>query len=280
MDKTKRAPGRCIIMINKFGKDSKLYIKAKVTNGVTMLEDSFFTAPYKIAKPFFDDTKGIMNIMVMAASAGIMEGDCYRINIELGDSSRVALHGQSYNKIHRMKEGYASQFNKFLLGKGAFFDYVQKPTIPFARSRFYSISECHLKRSSAFLYSEVFACGREKRGERFEFKEYKSCNKVYYNGELIFLDNQLLLPDCQRLEGIGFFEGYTHQATLAFFCDNFNYRLLDRFYELLKNIHGIDYGLTTIKRFGTIIRMLGNSSDFLERILINLRDEIYNVITE
>ena len=40
------------MMKNKFGKESRLYIEAKVLNGKTYLEDSYFTAPYKIAKPF------------------------------------------------------------------------------------------------------------------------------------------------------------------------------------------------------------------------------------
>lgn len=262
-------------MSNNFGKDSELYIKTKAVNGVTMLEDSFFTAPYKIAKPFFDDTKGVMNIVVMSASAGIMEEDYYRMHIELGRSSKASLYGQSYNKIHRMKEGRASQFNKFFLEEEAFFDYAQKPTIPFADSSFHSATECYLKFGSEFLYSEVLACGREKRGERFEFKEYKNCNRVYYHEELIFLDSQLLSPSCQNLEGIGFFEGYTHQATLAYFCDRFNDNLLERLFGILDNLPGIDFGLTKTKRFGMILRILGNSSDYLEKILFSLREEIY-----
>lgn len=263
-------------MSNNFGKDSELYIKAKAVNGITTLEDSFFTAPYKIAKPFFNENKRLMNILVMSASAGIMEGDCYRVNVELGAASRTALLGQSYNKIHRMKDGYATQVNQFFLESGAFFDYAQKPTIPFAGSSFHSTSECRMKSGSSFLYSEVLACGREKRGERFEFKTYKNCNKVYLNGDLIFMDNQLLSPECQVLDGIGFFEGYTHQAALAYFSEDFEDGLLESLYGILEHINGIDFGLTKIKKHGMLVRILGNSSDFLEKNLDGLRDEIYN----
>jgi len=100
-------------MINKFGQDSELHIKAKNINGRTCLEDYFFTAPYKIAKPFWDEKKGLMSIIIMSASAGIMEGDCYRTRVELGAGAKVALRGQSYTKIHYMQEGRASRFNQF-----------------------------------------------------------------------------------------------------------------------------------------------------------------------
>jgi urease accessory protein len=263
-------------MPNHFGKDSELYIRAGAVNGKTILEDSFFTAPYKIAKPFYNENRRLMNIMVMSASAGIMEGDCYRVNVKLGEAARTALLGQSYNKIHRMKAGNASQFNQFSLGTGAFFDYAPKPTIPFAGSNFQSLTECRMESGSSYLYSEILACGREKSGERFEFKTYKNCNKVYLEDDLIFMDNQVLSPEQQVLDGIGFFEGYTHQATLACFSEKIEDNLLDRFYEILQEIEGIDFGLTKIKKYGVLARILGSSSDFLERILAMLRDEIYN----
>ncbi len=265
-------------MSNNFGRDSVLYIKAKAVDGITILADSFFTAPYKIAKPFFSETNSVLNIVLMSASAGIMEEDCYQIKINLGSGSKVALHGQSYNKIHRMKQGHASQFNTFILEDGAFFDYVQKPTIPFADSRFGSTSECYLHDNSAFLYSEVLACGREKMGEHFAFKEYKNCCRVYYHGEIIFLDNQMYLPSYQSLDGIGFFEGYTHQATLAYFCDRFEDKLLDDLYGILESIQGIDFGLSKTNDFGLIVRILGHSSDKLEKILLCLREEIYRMV--
>ncbi len=263
-------------MSNNFGKDSELYIKTRAVNGITILEDSFFTAPYKIAKPFLNEKRRLMNIMVMSASAGIMEGDCYRVSVKLGAASRVALLGQSYNKIHRMKAGKATQANQFFLEAGALFDYAPKSTIPFAGSNFHSTTECRMDSGSTYLYSEILACGREKSGERFEFIAYKNHNKVFLNEELIFMDNQLLTPECQVLNGIGFFEGRTHQATLAYFSENFDDSLLERLYEILEGIDGIDFGLTKTKKHGMLVRILGNSSDILEKSLAGLRDEIYS----
>ncbi|HWP96539.1 MAG TPA: urease accessory protein UreD [Syntrophomonadaceae bacterium] len=262
---------------NRFGRDSELFIKTRAANGVTLVADSFFTAPYKIAQPFYDADTRILNLVLMSASAGVMEGDCYRIKVHLGQASRLALHGQSYSKIHRMKQGHAMHSNTFILEEGAFFDFVQKPTIPFAESRFRSSSQCYLQNGSEFLYSEVLACGRAKRGERFAFQEFSNACRVYYQGELIFLDNQCYLPASQCLEGIGFFEGYSHQATLAYFSDKWDNKFLDELYGVLEDIQGIDFGLSTTNKFGMIFRVLGNSSDSLTKILQSLRVKIYGL---
>lgn len=262
-------------MVNKFGRDSEIYIKAKNNKGFTSLDDCYFTAPCKIAKPFFNEENGMMNIIVMSASAGIMEGDCYHTKVELGVGARMALHSQAYTKIHRMQEGQATQANLFFLAPGAFLDYAPKPTIPYACSSFHSVSECYLDTGAAFLYSDILACGREKKGECFAFTEYRSCNKVYYHGELIFLDRQMLVPASQHLSGIGFFEGYTDQGTLGFFYDSVDDQLLKRLFNILEKIPNIEFGLTKTNRYGIIMRVLGNSADYLLNILNELKRTIY-----
>ncbi|HEX9061548.1 MAG TPA: urease accessory protein UreD [Clostridia bacterium] len=259
-------------MPNKFGGDSVLFIKTAEKDGRTVLEDSYFTAPFKVAKPFCDEETGDMSIMVMMASAGIMEGDSYKVNAELGKGSRLVLHGQSYNKIHRMKDSCALQHNRFVVNEGAFLDFAQMPVIPFKDSNFQSITECYLKKGSSFLYSDVLACGREKRGECFEFKLYKNINRIYYEGELIFFDNQLLCPKEQCLYGMGFFEGYTHQATLMYFSDKFEARLLESALLALENLDDIEYGGSMTKKHGMVIRILGSSSDRLSAVLKMIRD--------
>lgn len=261
-------------MKNKFGKESRLYLKAKVSNGKTYLEDSYFTAPFKIAKPFFEGDDGVMSLMIMSSSAGVMEGDTYMIDVELDKDARVKLESQSYQKIHRMKDGKAVQYNSFDLAKGAFLDYAPRPTIPFAHSSFCSNTVCRLAEGAAFIYSEILTAGRVKSGEAFEFREYLSGMRIYYGRELIFLENQFLYPQEQNLEGIGFFEGFTHQASMGFFYDQIKDDLLDKLYGILEAMEGVQFGVSKTKKYGLIIRILGNSSDSLESILSLIRNEI------
>lgn len=261
-------------MRNKFGKESRLYIKAKALNGKTYIQDSYFTAPLKIAKPFSDSVNGVVNLMIMSSSAGVMEGDTYRIDVELDKDAKVKLESQSYQKIHRMKDGNAVQHNSFNLAKGAFLDYDPKPTIPFSDSSFNSNTVCRLNEGAAFIYSDILAAGRVKSGEAFRFREYSSTMRIYYDKELIFLENQFLNPKVQSLEQIGFFEGFTHQASMGFFYDGIKDELLNELYGILETFEDIQFGISKAKKHGLIVRMLGYGSDSLESVLCLIRNEI------
>lgn len=264
-------------MINMFGNESVLYIKTGFSNNRTIIEDSYFTAPYKIAKPFYNYEHNMAEVMVMSASAGVMEGDSYLTEVEVGNASSLSLQGQSYTKIHKMNNGYAKQKNLFLVQEDAFFDYDPKPSIPFGGSDFFSESTCYLFKGAQYLYSEIIACGRDKSGERFNFKRYKNYNRVFYCNDLIFADNQELRPDIQVLTELGFFEGYTHQATAAYFHDEMKREaLLERLFDAIKEYRDVEAGISTTYKYGIIIRILANSSDYLEGITKNIRNVIYN----
>jgi urease accessory protein len=213
--------------------------------------------------------------MVMCASAGIMEGDCYRINMEIGKGSAISLQGQSFSKIHQMNNGYAKQENHFQIEEKAFFDYNPKPTIPFAKANYTSTTNCYMQKGAQYIYSEIISCGRDKSGEQFTFKQYKNCNKVYYCEELLFIDNQLLLPEIQEVGDIGFFEKYTHQATLAYFGDNIDSSLVERLYYILEQFNNIEAGITTTYKNGIVVRMLAYGSEYIENIFKSIRTEIY-----
>lgn len=86
----------------------------------------------------------------------------------------------------------------------------------------------------------------------------------------------MLSPECQRLDNIGFFEGCTHQATMAYFSKDFDNGLLESLYRFLEPVEGIEFGFTSVKKHGMLVRILGYSSDSLERCLAGLRNEIYN----
>lgn len=259
-----------------FGTESVLYVKTTLSNNRTIVSDSYFTAPYKIVTPFYNQEQNMAELMVMSASAGVMEGDCYRTDIVVGAACALSLQGQSYTKIHKMNSGHASQINTFTIEEGAFFDYDPRPSIPFGGSLFISETCCHLHRGARYIYSEILSCGRAKSGEQFAFKGYRSINKVFYCGKLVFLDNQDLRPCKQALSQVGFFEGYSHQGTLGYFSETMNRdAVTERLYKLLETFEGVEAGISTTFGPGIIIRLLGNGSDYMERIFKETRKEIY-----
>lgn len=53
-----------------------------------------------------------MQVMVLSASAGIMEGDVQKFDIHVNPGTSLEYLSQAYEKIHKMKEGMARRRNK------------------------------------------------------------------------------------------------------------------------------------------------------------------------
>ena len=67
---------------NQFGKVSSLRLQAACRDGKTYLRGTAFTAPYKIMLPFEKKGGGIQ-VMLLSASAGIMDGDRQDFRFEI-----------------------------------------------------------------------------------------------------------------------------------------------------------------------------------------------------
>lgn len=173
------------------------------------MTDCAFSYPYKVAKPF--ERGGGIEIMVMAATPGIMAGDRHTLGYDIGGSVRVT--SQSYTKILGMESGRAERNTEITVREGAFLNFSQTPVIPFAESRFKSNTVIRLESGARLIYTDILCAGRTASGERFEFDEYFTRTELYAEGRLVFLDS-MRPRSGGRNESIGFFEGYTHQGLL------------------------------------------------------------------
>lgn len=192
---------------------SRLYICAENKGGRTVMTDSYFSSPVKIAKPFYraDHTE----IMMMTASAGMLDGDFYDIEIIVKDGASLKFTGQSFTKIFKSGEkGGAAQRVKITVENGGRLMYFPQPVIPFAESVFDVRTEVFLGSKAGFVLQDIFSCGRAAMNEYFAFKSYRSRTAVHIDGRLAFLDNVRLVPGEADLSGTGFFEGYTHSGMM------------------------------------------------------------------
>ncbi|MDR0838425.1 MAG: urease accessory protein UreD [Oscillospiraceae bacterium] len=182
-------------------------------DGRTIVSDCRFTAPLKVAKPFY--RKNHTEVMIMQASAGLLDGDEYDIALDVADGARAAVTGQSYAKLFRANGGDgARQRVRIDVGEGSSLGWFPSPVIPFAGSRFASQSDIYLHENSRFFLCDILACGRAGKGERFAFESYRSRTAVHVGEKLVFLDNTRLIPSERDPSAVGFFEGRTHIGLL------------------------------------------------------------------
>lgn len=230
----------------------RLYIRAELRNNRTVISDSYFTPPFKIAKPFYRGE--FCEIMIMQASAGILDGDRHEIEIDIKSGAHVMVTGQSYTKLFKMDSVGARQNVVIRVESGAELLYMPCPVIPFAGSKFIGRNEIYLKPGAKFVIRDIFASGRIAMNESFEFTSYRSRTEVRENERIIFCDNTRLIPSEMPLKDIGFFEGKTHMGTVYFY--GYDRQCFDAVPR--------DLGVTSA-RGGILVRGLSYSADMLEK---------------
>ncbi|MGL6201855.1 MAG: urease accessory protein UreD [Lachnospiraceae bacterium] len=252
---------------NRYGKLSELSIAVSRGQRRSRIESLHFTAPFKLARPFYDENEK-MQIMMLNVSAGIMAGDRQRIDISILDKARAEITSQSFEKIHKMEQGNEAVRETMLtVGSGGTLIYSPQPTIPFAESAFRNTTDIRLADESAKLfYSEIISCGRVERNERFQYRYYKTLTRVYRGDRLIYFDNCCFDSDESKLEGLCMFEGYSHFASLILM----NLKLGDEMLEYIRTAIAGEKsctGAVSITGSGDVcIRVLGNRAEDLQRL--------------
>lgn len=222
---------------------SRLYICAENKNGRTVITDSFFSSPIKIAKPFY--RKDHTEIMMMTASAGMLDGDEYDIEIIVKSGAALKFTGQSFTKIFKSGEkGGASQKVKITVENGGKLYYFPQPVIPFTDSIFDCRTEVYLESGSSFVMQDIFSVGRTAMNEYLAFTKYRSRTAVYVDEKLVFLDNVKLVPKDTDFSEIGFFEGYTHSGMMYAY-----------------NMNAVPAAIGTASHKGKVFRTLADSAE-------------------
>ncbi len=192
---------------------SRLYLRAERNGDRTVITESSFTSPLKIASPFY--FSDFTEVMMMSASAGMLEGDEYDIRIHVCPGASLKFTGQSFDKIFKCSEGgNIIRKVKINVEGGGRLMYMQQPAIPFAGSMFKGETDIRLRSDSVLVFQDVVSCGRAAMNEQFMFREYRSRVSVKMDGKLVFLDNVRLAPDEVNLNGTGFYEGCTHSGMM------------------------------------------------------------------
>ena len=251
---------------NAFGKISEFSLTAEVKDEKTILKDVRFTAPYKIMQPF-EKKDGSIEVMMMAASAGIMEGDCQELQFQIGTGAKVEFRSQSYDKIHQMKEGYAERQTKIDIKAGGIFFFHPQPVIPFRDSAFKNKTEISLENETSILFmSEILSSGRSARGENFAYRFYHNLTEIRRKGRLIYRDNTRYVPSEMPMKEIGLYEGYTHILNLFISRLPQGEEFFDFAQELLKSREGAEGGITRLEDGDFAIRALAHRAQILEEI--------------
>ncbi len=227
----------------------------------SLLAQAFYTSPFKVADITEDPAAGILQLMLMNTSPGILEGDQYKMDIKVGAGSMLHLQTQSYQRIFTMQQG-ARQIMEVTIDNHASFIFLPHPTVPHKGSVFTAENTICLSAGATLLWSEIITCGRKGCGEIFSFSKYHSRTNIYRNGKIVLKENILLEPAKTPVHSIGQWESYTHQASLVYLHEETDMAaVITALHQLLASVPGICYGISQAPVNGLLVRMLGHSAE-------------------
>jgi len=248
---------------------SAIKVNAENDGLKTVLKESYHSAPYKLTYYGSPTFHKHLEMIIMSASPGVMDGDVLNVNVHVKEGAQLKLFTQSFNKVHPMKSG-ASQHTKAIVDKNAIFQYIPHPITPFKDAIFLAKNEIHLDKDSILIWGDIICSGRVHMKESFEFTSLHSITKIFRDKKLVFVDNQFLSPPSQPIQELLFFEGYTHQATLLF-AASFAKELKTELDEILTQEYSdITFGFTQAAEDVVLIRALGNNGELLYDFLLML----------
>jgi len=233
---------------------STLRIKTRLRNGITEIEDAFFTSPYKVMHPFHNGKHS--DIMMMAASAGLLGGDRFSLQLEFGEDSDVSFLSQSYEKVFNADGKTTSKEISINVGPRATVCYTPFPAIPFAESNYQCNATVQIDPTATFLYADIFTCGRTGMGEYFAMEKFQSKSHFYVGDQLVFADHTLIDPKKFNYHGIGFWQGYTHNGMMFIYSPHQDF--LDLFKKNVRDLFPTLQGIAGITKTqkGLVLRAL------------------------
>lgn len=241
--------------------NSQLYLQTEFIYNRTEIKDIFFTAPYKIMRPFRRENG--LDITIMMASAGILGGDTLNAEYIFKTNSDVYITTQGYEKIFNTENNIAKKYTKIVCEENSKIYYFPYPVTPFANSDFRNITDVELDHSSTFLYSDICSCGRTGMNEFFQMKRFENRLNVRLNGSLIFADYTLICPSILSYNTIGQWQNFTHNGLLYAYFENEDKQILflENARKLSKSMlkNGI-IGASLAKK-GVCVRVLAMSGD-------------------
>jgi len=181
------------------GKDALLRLRFETRSDRSILAFSERRAPLLVQKALYCDEgmPGLPMVFIITNSGGILQGDRYTMEFEVGPGACGHVTTQAATKIHEMDANYAAQIQDLTLEEGGYLQFLPEPVIPFRHSRFHTRTRIRIAPTATLLYSEILMGGRQfyREGELFQYDMFSSTvGAERLDGTELFLEKFLIEP--------------------------------------------------------------------------------------
>ena len=155
------------------------------------------------------DYPSMAHLFVLSPSGGILQGDRYRMDVQLKNNAISHITTQGATRIYKMESNYATHQVTLNLKNNSYLEFIPEQIIPYKNSRFYQKTNLDIDDSSTVVYSETIVPGRIAMGEMFDFDVCYLKTEGRINEKTQFRDSSLLMPQTQKIQSLGMFDDKT-----------------------------------------------------------------------
>lgn len=265
--------------VEKTGKAGilRLEFKKDSSTGNTVIKEQYSRVPLLAQRAMYleETLPSMAYVYIVSPSGGILQGDRYKIDIKLGNNTFAHVTTQGATRVYKMDKNYASQIINITVDKEGYFEYIPDQIIPFRNSRFYQQVNLTVHDKATMIYSEVIVPGRVASGEAFDYDicYIKTIGRNQL-GKLRFIDTVKLEPGKEKLRSEGILNldvlGTIYIVTREPFVNDLYYRIVEKL-KLLETRERTSGGISILPaRQGIIVRLLGNSSENVKKIIFDI----------
>lgn len=244
--------------------------------GVTRLRHQSFAAPVHLSKPHHDGRTLVLN--VANPTAGFLEGDRLRIDVQVEPDARLLLTAPSASRVHTMRAGHAEVAQHFAVAAGGSLEWWPELLIPQRGARYRQRTELTLATGAELLYFEQIAPGRTAMGEAFEFDDLRWSTDLRVDGRLLVRERSRWTPEARSLQAWRrrFPSGYYASAWLVSPALTAG----SGCWEALSAMHGSDAwsGVSALGKNAFAWKLLAADSLALRRTMTAARRAIYDAL--
>lgn len=192
----------------------RLEFEREEVTGRTVLARSDQDPPLKVVRAFtLEDGAALVHLHNV--SGGLLGGDDLSLSVRAGTGASVQLTTTGATRIYRPRRDAVTtvQQNEITVGENALLEYLPDAIIPFAGARFSQRTSIELGSGAGLFWWEIFAPGREARGEIFGYEFLESKTDVVAAGRPLAADRIRLEPKKYPVSSLARMGPYRYWST-------------------------------------------------------------------
>lgn len=233
----------------------------------TIAEDVYFYGALKVMSPFYAKNDGQARYYIMNPGGGYVDGDQYKMEVNLSKQAELLLTTQSATKVYKTPNRPVTQEIDITLKEGSFLEYLPDPIIGYKNSRYKQNTVVHMEKGTGLISTDIVTSGWDPEGNTFSYDMLDLKTEVYLENELVVLDHIRLKPGSQSISNIGILEGYTHFGSMLVIDEKADADFLLKLHDLMET-HDLKckLGLSMLSVSGFTLRILAFSTQEVEKV--------------